>query len=73
MDETAEILENEGTFISATEYYGFRVSLYSLDFEFYEVYRDRIGIRIWKITQAREVDLNKYLKQIDLRNLLQKT
>jgi hypothetical protein len=66
MDETAEMLRNEGTYITTIDDNGFIVSLYSMCTELYEVFYNQTESRIVKISQASDSDLGKYLSRIKL-------
>ena len=66
MHGTAELLWNIGTYILTIEYHRLKVSLYSLDEEFYEVYYNPIKNEVEKVIQADYDDLKKYLDRIVL-------
>lgn len=66
MHETSELLWNNGTYVLTIEYFGLKVSLYSLDEEFYEVYYNPIKNEVEKVIQADHDDLKKYLNRIAL-------
>jgi len=59
MNETAEELWNKGTYLITIEYYGYKVSLYSLYAEFYEVFYNSFENRIDKIILATEEDFEE--------------
>jgi hypothetical protein len=65
MNETIKILLKEGIHITTIDYNQFKVSLYSLSAEFYEVFYNQAE-RVVRITQASDNDLGKYLNLIDL-------
>ena len=66
MDETVEELRNNGTYITTIDHYGFKISLYSMDLEFYEVAYRPTDNRVWKVSEAGKDDLEKYVNGIDL-------
>jgi hypothetical protein len=70
MDDTVEILRNNGARIASIEDNGFKVSLYLIDAEFYEIYCDSVDNRIVKIVNAASNDLEKYASKIDVKKLL---
>lgn len=63
----ANRITNYGQFLEIIEYYNRRVSLYSVDNDFYEVYYDEQSNEIEKINEVSEQDLTKYLNRIKLR------
>jgi hypothetical protein len=64
MDDAAEILRNDGARLATIEDKGFKVSLYSIDGEFYEIYHNAVDNRIIKVVQASRNALEKYPKKI---------
>jgi hypothetical protein len=66
MNELAERVWKEGTYQITIEYYGYRVSLYSVNADFYEVFYNSTENKIEKINLATEDDLKKYLNRIKL-------
>ena len=67
MHRTAELLRNDGTYLLTMEFNGLKVSLYSLEEEFYEVYYNPAKNGIEKVIQATPDDLTKYLNGIALK------
>ena len=65
MNDTIKVLLKEGSYITTIDYNQFKISLYSLSTEFYEVVYNQTE-RIVKISQASDNDLGKYLSMIDL-------
>lgn len=65
MNETIEILLREGVYITTIDYNQFKVSLYSLSAEFYEVFYNQAE-KVIRISQANDSDLGKYLSMIEL-------
>lgn len=67
LHKLASRIFNYGQFVEMIEYYNRRVSLYSVDSEFYEVYYNQETNEIEKINEVTEQDINKYLSRIKLR------
>lgn len=66
MNKEAQRIWDDGHFVMAIEYYGFKISLYSVGHEFYEVYYHPDLNRIEEIRKATKADLAKYLNRIEL-------
>ncbi|HCW06658.1 MAG TPA: hypothetical protein DGG95_04750 [Cytophagales bacterium] len=66
MDEVAERIWNNGCFLIAIDYYGYKISLYSLGTDFYEIFYNPRTNEIEKISLATEDDLKKYLNRISI-------
>jgi hypothetical protein len=65
MNEEAERIWNEGVYLASIEYYCFKINLYSLGKEFWEVYYHPVQNTIERVSRASEEDLNKYLNRIE--------
>lgn len=66
MNEDAERIWEEGEFLITIEYYAFKINLYSVGKEFWEIYYHPIKNTIEKINKATVEDMNKYLNRIKL-------
>lgn len=67
LDKLANRIINYGQFIETIEYYNRRISLYSVENDFYEVAYNQFTNDIEKVNQATEEDLLKYLNRIKLK------
>ncbi len=62
MEDTAQLLSNDGTLIDTIEVDGFQVSLYKIDSAYYEVFYSLTDHSIVKVVQATKEDMEKYLE-----------
>ena len=70
MNEDADHIWNQGEFVmSIDNYYGYRINLYLVGKEYYEVFYDPSENEIEKINRATKDDLDKYAGRIQLNNL----
>jgi len=70
MDETVKELWRSGTYVTTIKHDGFKVRLFALNGEFYEVYYNLIEYKIIKVVQAAKDDLDKYLNKIKVDVLI---
>jgi hypothetical protein len=64
--QLASRISNHGDVIDSIEYYSRRVTLYSVESEFYEIYYDQKTNEIERASLATHEDLQKYLNRIKL-------
>ncbi|MBT1703906.1 hypothetical protein [Chryseosolibacter indicus] len=70
LDSKSIVLHFNGQVIASVRYYNYRVTLYLYENTFIEEYYDTEIKEISRICTAETSDLNKYLKQIDVSDLL---
>jgi hypothetical protein len=69
VSEDASNIWEHGQFLLSIEYYGFRVNLYSVGKEYYEVFYNPDTNEIEKIDRTSAIELEKFLNRIDLSTL----
>jgi len=70
IDDTVVELTNGGTYITTIDFYDFKISLYAMDSEFYEITYCPTDNKIWKVIQVGKDDLEKYISRIELIDLI---
>ncbi|HEV8513167.1 MAG TPA: hypothetical protein VGQ59_07810 [Cyclobacteriaceae bacterium] len=69
MNEEAEFIWTHGKYLISIEYYAFKINLYSVKKNFYEIFYHPNTNEITKINRASFIDLEKYLNRIELEKL----
>jgi len=68
LDEKAVLIKNTGLEVSSCSYANLNITLYRIQDEFIEIWRD-FASRIIKIESLRDKAVNPYLKYLNLANL----
>jgi hypothetical protein len=69
MNEEAEQVWNQGEYVMSIDYYGYRINLYLVGKEYYEVFYNPSSNEIEKINRADKDDMDKYASRIQLNRL----
>ena len=69
MNEEAQRIWDSGKYLISIKYYNYRISLYSVGKEFFEIFYDPESNAIEKINMANEDDLKKFLNRININSI----
>lgn len=70
LEDKAKLVWEEGTYVETLEYYNAKINLHSIGSVFIEVYYNVSTNEIEKISIADDVEMKKYLNNINHWNLL---
>jgi hypothetical protein len=69
MDEKAVLIKSNGLEISCCIYSNISVTLYRIKEDFIEIWQDLKSIKVVKIEDLKDKNINPYLKYLDIASL----